>query len=346
MHHRSLAICHPGTAAPWHRGAAALLCVLLSAAACSKSPTDPSGQPIDTMLRGQTVNAIDGGAAPNLSVRVGNQSATSDGNGNFQLDLGNTGSQRAIIRGGGMVERETRVNVPSSNTRLSLIPSSFDLEAFDQMFRALNSRLSRWTGRPALVVLGTVMDYRSTGETYEATSELLTDDELNTMLAHLNEGLALLTGNSYQAFASVNIERPAAGTRVSPFRPGTIVVGRYKNISLFARTIGWGQWAEAADGSIAYGATFLDRDFDRDDSRRRLLRIHELGHALGYQHVTARTSIMNPAIGPEPQEFDRAGALIAFQRPVGNQSPDVDPQSASGLSVTGAVRLSPPTVCK
>ena len=74
---------------------------------------------------------------------------------------------------------------------------------------------------------------------------------------------------------------------------------------------------------------FLDRDFDHSDNRRRLLRIHELGHALGYQHVTSRTSVMNPAIGPEPTDADRAGAVIAFQRPPGNKSPDIDPSSSS-----------------
>jgi hypothetical protein len=72
---------------------------------------------------------------------------------------------------------------------------------------------------------------------------------------------------------------------------------------------------------------WLDRDFDKGDARRWLLRTHELGHALGYNHVTVRTSIMNPAIGPEPTDFDRAGAVIAFQRPVGNVSPDTDPSS-------------------
>jgi hypothetical protein len=95
------------------------------------------------------------------------------------------------------------------------------------------------------------------------------------------------------------------------------------------RTIGYGSWAEKPDGSIAGGAMFLDKEFDRDDSRRRLLRIHELGHALGYQHVNSRTSIMNPSIGPEPTDFDRAGAIIAFQRPVGNKAPDVDPSSSN-----------------
>jgi hypothetical protein len=330
-----------------HHRSALVLAVLLPFAACSKSPTDPSGAGGDMTLRGQTVNAIDGAAAPNLSVRIGERTVTSDGSGNFQLDLGSSGTYRVTIRGNGVVERETRIEGPGSGmARLSLIPASFDLEAFDQMFRALNSRLARWTTRPSLVVLGTVMDYRSTGETYEATGESLTEDELTAMISQLTEGLAFLTGGAYQTFASVNIERPAAGTRIAPLRPGSIVVGRYRGISLFARTIGWGQWAEAADGTVTGGAIFLDRDFDREDSRRRLLRIHELGHALGYQHVEKRASIMNPAIGPEPNDFDRAGALIAFQRPVGNTSPDVDPSNASLLSSTGAVRWSAPTVCR
>jgi hypothetical protein len=41
---------------------------------------------------------------------------------------------------------------------------------------------------------------------------------------------------------------------------------------------------------------------------------------------------MNPAIGPEPTDFDRAGAVIAFQRTPGNQSPDIDPQGSSRTS--------------
>ena len=70
---------------------------------------------------------------------------------------------------------------------------------------------------------------------------------------------------------------------------------------------------------------FLDSRFDKNDDRRRLLRIHELGHALGQLHVETRPSIMNPSIGPEPTEFDRQAAVVAFQRPPGNVSPDADP---------------------
>ena len=94
------------------------------------------------------------------------------------------------------------------------------------------------------------------------------------------------------------------------------------------------------------GAIFLDRDFDCGDGRRRLLRLHELGHALGYQHVKSRTSIMNPAVGSEPTEFDRSGAIIAFQRPPGNRSPDLDPSPTTRLGVSGPGRWSDPTICR
>ncbi|HSC29543.1 MAG TPA: hypothetical protein VLD67_19860 [Vicinamibacterales bacterium] len=298
---------------------------------CSRSPTDPSSSG-PSMLQGQTVNAVDGSAAASLTVQVGSTRAvTTNQEGFFEVEVGNPGTYRAVVRGNGVVQRETTVTAPSSNrTRLSLIPSSFDLAAFDEMFRTANERLQRWVNRPALVVVASVMDYRRGVSEYEATGEQMSDDEVVQMVAHLTEGLALLTGNTYNAFTSVDVERPASGQRVKVTRTGMIVVGRYNGVVSLVNTIGYGQWSELADGTVNGGSMFLDRDFDRGDSRRRLLRIHELGHALGYLHVRTRTSIMNPSIGPEPTDFDRAGAVIAFQRPPGNRSPDVDPSAGAG----------------
>jgi len=245
-----------------------------------------------------------------------------------------------------MVDRRTTVNVPASErTRFSLIPASFDLQAFDEMFRTTNARLQRWTTRPSLVVLASVMSLKGGSEgSYSATSEQMSEGDVSEMIAHLTEGLSLLTGDTYTTFARVGVERPADGERVTVWRPGTIVVGRYSGVVSTAGTIGFGQWAEEADGSISGGATFLDREFDRVDSRRRLLRIHELGHALGYLHVTLRPSIMSPAIGPEPTEFDRAGAIIAFQRSPGNRTPDIDPSTTPSFSSgpTGSARWAAP----
>ena len=323
-------------------------------AACGSSPSQPSESAAPSpspVLLGQTVNAIDGAAAANAAVQVNALwPTTADGSGMFSVDVGTTGMHRLSIRAGSFIERETSVVVPASDRiRLSLIPQSFDLGAYDEMFRSSNSRLQRWITPPALVVLGSVMAYRVGVDEYEATGEQLSDAEVGDMVANLTEGLALLTGDTYRNFASVTVERPAAGTRVAANRGGRIVVGRYNGISSLANTIGYGQWSELPDGTIIGGAMFLDREFDRDDPRRRRLRIHELGHALGYSHVKTRTSIMNPSIGPEPTDFDRAAARIAFQRAPGNRAPDVDPSSAARTSsVTGASggRWMPPVICQ
>jgi hypothetical protein len=231
---------------------------------------------------------------------------------------------------------------------MSVIPASFDLTAFDEMFRFENSRLQRWTQRPALVIVAATMALGSTSaDTFQASGEQMTDDEVSQMIAHMTEGLALLTGNTYTSFQSVDVERPGNGDRVNVGRNGKIVVGRYTGIVTLANTIGYGRWSTLNDGTVVAGSMFLDRDFDKNDSRRRLLRIHELGHALGWQHVKSRTSIMNPAIGPDPTDFDRAGAIVAFQRPVGNRSPDVDPTNAARLASTAeGAHWSEPTLCR
>ena len=171
--------------------------LILPIAACTKSPTSPSGDGASGLLRGQTVSAVDGSASPNLSVRIGERTVTSDGNGMFEMEMGSSGTYRSVIRGGGVVERETRISGPgAAPARVSLIPSTFDLQAFDEMFRTSNSQLQRWTSRPALVVLASVMDYRGVGDTYEATAEQLSEEELTLMVLQLTEGLGLLTGGT------------------------------------------------------------------------------------------------------------------------------------------------------
>src|SRR5262245_8832038 len=329
------------------RATVVVVTVCTAAAACSGSGSNPGAPDPARVFQGQTVSAIDGTATAGVTINMSNRFAVqTDANGNFQVNVGGPGPYDVVVTGSPVVERRTNVSASASQRmKFPMIPAAFDLDAFNEMCRATNNRLQRWTERPSLVVLGSVMKYvNGERDDYEATGEQLSADDAAALASHLVEGLTLLTGGTYTSFASVDIERPKAGERVNVRRTRTIVVGRYLGISSLARTIGYGIWAEEADGTIVGGTMWLDRDFDRDNSQRRLLRIHELGHALGYNHVTTRPSVMNPTIGPDPTDFDRAGALIAFQRPVGNISPDTDPGGASRpfRSATGTARWSAP----
>jgi hypothetical protein len=174
----------------------------------------------------------------------------------------------------------------------------------------------RWRQAPKLTVLVSVMDYKPGGDVeYVATEEWLSDGEIAELVRDLTDGLGVLTANTFEQFASVSREIVPVGAAAKVSRPGQIVTGRFNGMRRSAKTLGFGGRRARKDGTITAGAILLDSEFDRTNARRRLLRTHELGHALGYNHVYARTSIMNPRIGAEPNDFDREAALIAFRAP-------------------------------
>jgi hypothetical protein len=324
---------------PLRRGTPFIVIVSILGSSCggssSGSPTAPGGTPA-LFYRGETVSAIDGSPIAGVAIKAGAREGLSDNQGRFELTDLKQGSTIVTLSGPSIVERRRNVAIPADTGKETLIPSAFDLEAFDEMFRG-TGRLQRWTSAPALVVLGSVMRYEGIGsDEYLATSTRLTEDEIALMIEHLTEGLSLLTGQRFTSFSSIVVERPDSGDRVNTLRTGSIVVGRYRGVQTLSSTIGLGRWSTAGNSAeVIGGAMYLDLNFDRDDPARRLLRIHELGHALGYRHVTKRLSIMNPAIGPLPTEFDRSAAMIAFERMPGNVSPDDDvteaPRSPGGI---------------
>jgi hypothetical protein len=120
-------------------------------------------------------------------------------------------------------------------------------------------------------------------------------------------------------------------------REGRIVVARFRGLSQSSGY--WGYRRSALRNSdVVAGAIMIDRDFDvAGNACQRSLRVHELGHALGYCHVTRRQSFMNSAATFEPNDFDRDATKIAFQRLPGSQSPDRDPVRTSLAAQTGAI---------
>jgi hypothetical protein len=184
----------------------------------------------------------------------------------------------------------------------------------DEMLRNPQGQRQHWTTVPELVVLTSVMEYHMSGRNeYRATAEQLTGDDVESLVVDLTSALRLLTDNTFEQFATIHREAVPAGTSASVVRPKQIVVGRYRGVLRLEKTIGFGGRRAQRDGAITGAAIVLDSDYDRTSVLRRLLRTHELGHALGYNHVESRLSIMNPRIGPEPTDFDRQAVKVAFR---------------------------------
>ena len=185
--------------------------------------------------------------------------------------------------------------------------------AVDEMLRGGHATALHWDRVPELVVLTSVMQFEKGRSTdYRATSQQLTNEEATTLAADLADALAVLTDQAVTVFSAVRLEAAAPGEAVNVMRPGQIVVARYAGVRDQLATIGFG--GRSTRGStIRAGSIILDNEFDRASDSRRLLRMHELGHALGYNHVTSRVSIMNPKIGSGFTDVDRAIARVAFQ---------------------------------
>ena len=188
-----------------------------------------------------------------------------------------------------------------------------EARAVEEMLRGSGGRERHWVQRPHLVVVDTVMTFADGARSeYAAIDTQLTEAETAALVADLTTALATLSGRTFQRFASVRIETPEAGTSVRVVRNGEIVAGRFRGVRAALKAVGYGGRTSRADGTITSGVVMLDEEWDSADPQRHLLRMHELGHALGYNHVESRRSIMNATLGAEPTDFDRRVARIAF----------------------------------
>src|SRR5262249_6201019 len=140
----------------------------------------------------------------------------------------------------------------------------------------------------------------------------------------------------FQNFASVNSRTSASGANVVLPTGGQITVVYVAGLRAATGFDGYSRWQYQNDGTVTAGVGTLRSVLSASGSPLiPALRAHELGHALGYNHVTGRTALMNPTVSIlQPTQWDLDAARIAFGRHPGNRSPDND---LSGIS-TNAVR--------
>jgi hypothetical protein len=224
-----------------------------------------------------------------------------------------------------IVTRVSRVRVPGGSVELSTMPMNFDLVAFDQMFRS-GGTLTRWIEAPRLIVQSLVLQFTTSSATeFRATGDTMTDGQQADLVSTLVAALPALTGGRFTAFASQTVETAGTGDNVAVTRSGAVFVAHFKGLTTSSSSAGFGRWSTDSRSAVRAGVIMLDRDYDLTNSRRRMTRIHELGHALGYNHVMSRESVMNSPSLVEPTSWDREAARVAFQREPGSRSSDNDP---------------------
>jgi hypothetical protein len=89
-----------------------------------------------------TDQPVTGASASGASVR----STVSDSDGLVMLEASGSGRHAVRVAAAQFVARQTTVAIPGGDAPIDLIPNSFDLVAFNQMFRGATSggRLIKW----------------------------------------------------------------------------------------------------------------------------------------------------------------------------------------------------------
>lgn len=317
----------------------AVVTVFATACSASKSnggnPTGPS-EPVTARIR--TTDVLNGAAVSGATVSgSGLTAGTTDSSGSVTLTTSTSSTYGIDVARSAYITRNTIIKIPGADAAISLIASSFDLTAFDQMFR--DGALRRWASTPALRVISRVVDFNNNGSTYTATDEALTGAEIDTITANMSYGLPLLTGGALPAFAGVSTQAVASGEAVTLATEGRITFARCRGLSSARGASGYAQILYIESTSVITGAMVcIDRDFELTNNPQGLaVRLHELAHALGALHVTSRSNVlMTPTISvTDITTWDRDAAKIAYQRPAGNRTPDRDPASFS----TNSLRL-------
>lgn len=132
------------------------------------------------------------------------RSTVSDIGGLMTLEASVAGRYAVSVAAAPFVARQTTVSIPASDVCLDLIPRSFDLVAFNEMFRGVTSagRLIKWPSAPALVVQRTGLVWANVpDDRYLADGEPWTDGEVADLVADLTFGLQTISAGVFRASA-------------------------------------------------------------------------------------------------------------------------------------------------
>jgi len=307
-----------------------LLTVILAASCGHVEPAAPSDTPVATPppnATGQVVSlASPSNGISNVVISsTGAIGTRTDASGFFSLSPA-TSTYVLSLTHPDFIERRTAATLPASGLHVSIIPSTFDQAAFEEFApRSTTTGLRRWTTNPSLVVLRNVVEYDGVNYVPLVTDRQVSEADFNCMVDGVQRAIAPMS-DSTLTFKKVDVLSPLVGSRFSipGTAEGTIVLTAARGVQANGRA---SAFAGVQPDVLVRGVVWITADnLLLCGSTAARVFPHELGHALGYQHVTLEPSVMS---GIDPTSaltaFDREALRIIYQRPPGNRAPDIDP---------------------
>jgi hypothetical protein len=332
---------------------ALLLSIILAGAACgssggSSTPTTPSPPTTPTTptppanlwtITGQVLTNGTGQGVSGATVTEAwsPESVTSDSSGNYSI--GDPGFPQYsdinhfVVSAPGMITHEVWVNFARgtrSGVNIDLIKNAapFSQDFYNQFVRDTFDNdpgapfpIERWTSAPSFYV-----------QTVDQNGKAIEPEVLAVTYDALRRAVPEWTAGQYAAAA---IE---SGTDARPQTTGWINV-------LFRRDSKSTRCGESLVGRNPGVMTLWDDRCSCGSVKiPGSVTVHEVGHAMGFWHVSDTNSVMFPTDSGQCRSgvlsaAERYHAAIAYSRPPGNTDPDVDPNFA-----VSALRLKSPIV--
>ncbi|MBA2258365.1 MAG: carboxypeptidase regulatory-like domain-containing protein [Acidobacteria bacterium] len=312
------------------------LTIMLAACGDSSTPTGPSnpGQPQGQTrsIAGRITDLLTGAGVQGARVAIGSAAAvTTGGDGSWRADVPPPSTDRILttITAAGFQPRETYVawtNNDRQNVAIDVLPDRppFSLAFYRELVRdglESPSRLEpvrRWTANPH-IYLRTLNP---------KTGQPLAPAETAALLQNVRDAVSQLTGGL------LSVGTVESGVAARPERVGTINIDiKYEPGDDYCGIT----FVGANPGSVSFNYERCTTPCAGNPLGPELIA-HEIGHALGFWHVSSGVMQAEDFVNCPTVNFtdsERLHGSIAYRRPSGNLDIDRDPQSVSALAAPG-----------
>ncbi len=227
--------------------------------------------------------------------------------------------------------RRTYFKIPESTEdssvqnpfKIPLVPSSFNMSSFNSMVRGqpYSGYLQRRTTsrKFGVGIFSNYLQFISNDTYIIQASQIkgqISESFLKSKRDYIADSLSQITPWNYSDGNGVVNSSVYEGLNVHLYY--TVLVGYYQGLrSIMPGFVGWGSWRVSSSGSVYAGHAMVDAS--AGDSTL----IHEIGHGMGYNHVSGTTSMMNSPSN-RISDFDIKAGKILFTRSLRNTNVDND----------------------